>query len=163
MKRRFLYLAPLLALSGCGAGEIASAGSLAVSAFSAFGPKSAQVAQTIDTRLLIGANSLAETTFLAGTMAFQTGALPVSQDADTARENFCELVTAEPVSLAVITDDGGTALALRCRIEHHLDMAEFASKSNNPVAYAENLAKAGAYNAQLTRMISNAVLKGASK
>ena len=161
--KRLLLLALPMALSGCGPGEIASAGSLAVSAFSAFAPKGAtQVAQTIDTRLLIGANSLAETTFLAGTMAFQTGALPPSQDADTTRENFCELVTAEP-SLAIITDDGGTALALRCRIEYHLDMAGLASKSNNPVAYAENLAKAGAYNAQLTRMISSAVLKGGSK
>jgi hypothetical protein len=160
MKRFSLLFVPLL-LGGCGVGEIASTGAGVAGLF--LGGRPVASSTTIDERLLIGANSLAETTFLAGTMAFQTGALPVSQDADTARENFCELVTAEPKSLAVVTDEGGTALALRCRIEHHLDMAEFASKSNNPVAYAENLAKAGAYNAQLTRMISSAVLKGASK
>lgn len=166
MKR--LLFAPLLvlvlALAGCGAGKIATTGASVAGLFLSARPQVAAAAgaSTIDERLLIGANSLAETTFLAGQMAFQTGALAASEDADTARPNFCDLVVAEP-SLAIITDEGGTALALRCRIEHHLDMAEFAKKSNNPVAYGENLAKAGAFNAQLTRMISNAVLKGFSK
>jgi hypothetical protein len=161
MKKRFTALFVPLLLGGCGAGEIASTGAGLAGLFLSARPIAAS-STTIDERLLIGANSLAETTFLAGTMAFQTGALPRSQDADTARENFCDMVTAEP-SLAVITDEGGSALALRCRIEHHLDMAGLARKSNNAVAYAENLAKAGAYNATLTRMISTAVLRGSSK
>lgn len=155
---KYLYLAPLLALTACTAGEVASTGASVAGLFLGARPVAVASATTIDERLLIGANALAETTFLASTMAFQTGALPRSTDPDTARENFCELVMAE---LAMLTDnDGSTALALRCRIEHHLDMAGLARKSNDAVAYAENLAKAGAYNAQLTRLVSNAVAKG---
>lgn len=158
MKRFTLLLVPLL-IGGCGAGEIATGAGIAGMFL---GGRPVQQTANIDKRLLIGANSLYETTALAGKMAFQTGVLPVSQDADTARENFCDMVVAEP-SLAIVTDEGGTALALGCRIDHHLDMAQASMESNNAVSYAEHLAKAGAFNAQLTRIISNAVLKGASR
>jgi hypothetical protein len=160
MKMRFLFLAPLL-LGGCGIGEIASTGAGVAGLF--LGGRPVTQVGNIDKRLLIGANSLYETTALAGKMAFQSGALSVSQDADTARENFCELVVAEPKSLAVVTDEGGRALALGCRIDHHLDRAQAAMESSNAVAYAEHLAQAGTHNAELTRLISSAVLKGGSR
>jgi hypothetical protein len=156
-----LLFVPLL-IGGCSAGEVASTGAGVASLFLSARPVSQAVPASIDKRLLIGANSLYETTALAGKMAFQTGAIPVSQDADTARDNFCDMVVAEP-SLAIVTDEGGTVLALGCRIDHHLDMAQASMESNNAVSYAEHLAKAGAYNAQLTRLISNAVLKGVTK
>lgn len=160
--KRYLFLAPLLALTGCSVSEVATTGASVAGLFLSARPQASGVVQSIDKRLLIAANSAAEGTFLAGDMAFQMGTLPTSQDPDTARDNFCELVTAEP-SLAIVTDQSGEALALRCRIEHHLDLAELAEKSNNLPAFTENLASAGSYNRQLAKLISDAVAKGVSK
>lgn len=161
--KRFLFLAPLLALGGCGADEIMSAGSLAVTAVTAFAGRGGQPVTdktVIDEQLLIGANGLYEATALAAKMAFQSGQLPVSQDPDTARDNFCELAVA---GLADINDQGGRALELGCLIDHHLDDAEAAQRAKDATAYAQNLAKAGTYNAELTRIVSNHVLKGIGK
>lgn len=162
MKRSALAVMVALALSGCATlrdygGPIAGVASLLLG-------QVRQTAETIalDQTKLSAANRLAQSVAVNLTGAFQSRAMAASEDDDTARPrpNFCAMVIAD---LAAITDEGGRALALGCRIEHHLDRADAAFDARDPVAYADNLAKADAYTNQLAEMVRVANARAASQ
>jgi hypothetical protein len=104
-------------------------------------------------RELDAANKRADEANYAAKMASRRGVIPPTQDQDTARPNFCEMVV---TNLAIITDMAGKASELICRMDHHLDLAEHALKNHLASSYAENLAKADSYTSELTALIRKA-------
>src|SRR5687767_12790252 len=112
--KRLLFLAPLLA-TACTGAEVATTGASVAGLF--LGARPVASTPALNQRELQGANKRAKDAYVAVRMASRRGAIPPTQDQDTARPNFCEMVIAD---LAVVSDAGGTASALICRIDHHL-------------------------------------------
>ncbi|MEA3044586.1 MAG: hypothetical protein QOH47_2424 [Sphingomonadales bacterium] len=152
--KRILAALVALSLSGCATLRDVGVPALSVAGL-LFGQRAAPTAVApLDQSKLAAANNLAASAADSLTMAFTSGQIARSQDQDTARPNFCPMVIA---NLAVITDEGGRALALGCKIEHHLDRAEAAFEARDAVAYADNLAKADTYTGQLTAMVNASI------
>lgn len=151
MSRKLLLVAPLMALSACTATDAIGPAAGVAGLF--LGGQRAAAAVQLNKRELDSANKRAKDAYVAVKMASRRGAIPPTQDQDTARPNFCAMVIAD---LAVVTDAGGTASALICRIDHHLDRAQTAFENGLGPLYAENLAKADSLTDQLTDIIRKA-------
>jgi hypothetical protein len=162
MKRFAIVAAIVLSLTGCAGWQNAAGiglGGLGVLLGAAPPPAGAIV---LDQTKLTAANHLARSVADNLTAAFTSGAIARSNDPDTGRPraNFCAMVMAD---LATITDEGGRALALGCRIEHHLDRAGAAFDARDPVAFADNLAKADSYTNQLAELVRAANARGSGQ
>lgn len=163
MKRLALIplAAILLATGGCATRDLATVGTGLAGLF--LGNRTAPAATVaLDQTKLTAANHLAQAVAANLAAAFRSGAMAASEDDDTdrPRANFCAMVIAD---LASITDEGGRALALGCRIEHHLDRADAAFDARDAVAYADNLVKADTYTNQLAEMVRVANARAASQ
>jgi hypothetical protein len=150
MKKLAIALAPLLA-TACTGAEVATTGASVAGLF--LGARPVASTPALNQRELDSANKRAKDAYVSVRMASRRGAIPPTQNQDTARPNFCAMVVAD---LAVVSDAGGMASALICRIDHHLDRAQAALENGLAPAYAENLAKADNLTDQLTEIIRKA-------
>lgn len=151
--KKCLFIAPLLALTGCGAGEIATTGAGVAGLFLGTRPVVAAPAVALNRELLVSAEKRGKDLGNALTMAARRGIISATQDQDTARPNFCEMVIKE---VAVVTDPGGIASALTCRMDHHLDQAGWAFEHGDKAVFETSLGKAHTYMDQLSAIISSA-------
>lgn len=164
MMKRWTLPAPVLALAlaGCGAREImmgvATLGGAAVGA-QAQQQAPAAVVPMIEERMQDKAR-LATAEFDRMTEAFESERLPRSTSPDTGHKQFCPMVIADMAEIGVM-DDGGQALALRCRIEYRLGKAKDAFENHLAAAYDDHLDKADGFIAQLTATLNR--YKGASQ
>lgn len=162
--KRTILLAPMaaIALAGCGAQDImmgvATLGGAVVGA-KAQQQAPAVVAPMIEERMQDKAR-LATAEFGRMTDAFESERLPRSTSPDTGHKQFCPMVIADMAEIGVM-DDGGQALALRCRIEYRIGKAKDAFENNNPAAYDDHLDKADGFIGQLTAILNR--YKGASQ
>lgn len=163
MKRMIVAGMMVLSLPGCNFSDIASAGSLAVAVAgpllsrSATRPADGQAGDmTKDSLDTI--KSLYLSTVKRGAAAFRSGAITPSADADVQRDNFCQLVLAEPTGngLAVISDRGGMISAIECRAKAEVDNLINAYERGDAVAYAAAKGKAAGFIKQMDDIISTA-------
>lgn len=164
MKRFAIIAAIVLSLTGCAGWQNVAGPALGGLGGLLLGQQqqATNAVLGLDQTKLTAANHLATAVAANLAAAFRSGAMASSEDDDTARPraNFCAMVLAD---LASITDEGGRALALGCRIEHHLDRADAAFDARDTVAYADNLAKADTYTNQLAEMVRVANARAASQ
>jgi hypothetical protein len=143
-----------LAVAGCNFGDVASAGSLAVSAASAVLTSqrngTSATAERLDPEKLDVAEKRAKDAFVMLELAT---AIAPSVDPDVRHPNFCKMAIDD---IAVLTDAGGLASALTCKIEDHLDQAGVALKNGDKPNYDKNLTRAESLTDQLTEMIRTA-------
>lgn len=151
--KRYLFLAPMLALAGCGAGEIASTGAGVAGLF--LGARPAATAPAV---VPISEERLSDKVKLATAEGnrladyFETGRIPTSTSPDTAHPNFCPMVIADMAVIAPL-DDGGAALALKCRILYHREKAKTAFEDRNAAAYDDQLDKMDGAIGKLTLIL----------
>lgn len=161
-----LLLAPSLAaalvLPGCAGTTLRDFAGPAIGVVGAIlGARTATQASVIalDAAKLNTANRFARSVFNNVTLAGRANQIAPSNDDDTARANFCELVVAD---LATVTDEGGRTMRLICLVQHHLNRAEAALEARDPVAYAEHLAKADTFTDQLQAIVTTSMTRGAT-
>lgn len=164
MMRRMTLLAPMmaLALAGCGAQEIMMG--VATLGGAAVGSRAQQQASVpavpMTEERMQDKVRLATAEFDRMTEAFESGRLPTSTSPDTAHKQFCPMVVADMAEIGVM-DEGGQALALRCRIQYRLGKAKGAYEDRNAAAYDDHLDKADGFIGQLTAILNRH--KGASQ
>lgn len=144
-----------LALSGCGMRDIATGvaalGGVAASTRAAADAPAAQMKQDdLQARVRLATVSADRMT-----EAFQSGKLPIATSPDTAHPKFCDMVLTDIAQIGD-GDQGGEALALGCKIKHHLYLAKAAFEGGDVIAYTGNIAKADAYMNDLNRIVATA-------
>jgi hypothetical protein len=140
----------LLALSLAGCTEALSlVGGLAGGM--AGGPATVADRTTLDERAALGIETGYQVAAQLALVAFQTGFVAPSQDADVQRDNFCEMVVA---GLAVVTDRGGQIAALDCRAHHAVTMMRRAYDAGNAASFAVAFAEARRLVTEMTSIIA---------
>ena len=156
--KRLLFLA-LLPLTACTGAEVATTGASVAGLFLAGRPAPTAPVPITEERLSDKVKlATAEGSRLAD--YFETGRLPRSTSPDTAHPNFCPMVIADLAQIALL-DDGGNALALRCRIIYHREKAKSAFEDRNAAAYDDQLDKMDGAIGRLTAILDR--YKGASQ
>lgn len=161
MKRLWLILALAACLGGCGATDIMmGVATLGGAAVSAKAPQRPAVVvpmkeDDLDQRVRLA-------TEVGNRMAdyFENEKLPTSTSPDTAHPMFCPMVIADMAQIGQM-DDGGLALAIKCRITYQRGKAKDAFEDRDPTAYNDHLGKLDGLIAQLTLILDRH--KGASQ
>lgn len=162
--RTLLCLAAALSLGACKTTDIASGASIAlglvplVSGSIGNKPAAATPATGMSKDSFEDTKALYLSTTKRGAAAFRSGTIPVSTDADVQRDNFCDLVLADPngSGLAVVTDHGGELSALECRAKDEVDELINAFERQDAVAFASHKGKATGHIRAMDAIISQA-------
>lgn len=145
-----------IASAGCNAGDVFSAGSLAVSTVSAMMKPSgagAAVVTGVSKETADDTKRLYLSTVKRGAAAFRSGVIAVSSDADVDRDNFCEMVLKD---VAQVSDRGGLLSAAECRAKDQVDKMFDALERGDAAAFALAKGKAGGHIAEMETIIAAA-------